>query len=83
MDIDLFEKYESNVRGYIRSFPTIFTRAKNATVWDHHGKSYIDFFGGAGSLNYGHNDPAVQEAMIEYIRRDGMLNALDKATDAK
>lgn len=83
MDIDLFEKYESNVRGYIRSFPTIFTRAKNATVWDHHGKSYIDFFGGAGSLNYGHNDPAVQEAMIEFIRRDGMLNALDKATDAK
>lgn len=83
MDIDLFEKYESNVRGYIRSFPTIFTRAKNATVWDHHGKSYIDFFGGAGSLNYGHNDPAVQEAMIDFIRRDGMLNALDKATDAK
>ncbi|MBD3817070.1 MAG: aminotransferase class III-fold pyridoxal phosphate-dependent enzyme [Halothiobacillus sp.] len=83
MDIDLFEKYESNVRGYIRSFPTIFTRAKNATVWDNHGKSYIDFFGGAGSLNYGHNDPAVQEAMIEYIQRDGMLNALDKATDAK
>ncbi|WP_290680771.1 diaminobutyrate--2-oxoglutarate transaminase [Halothiobacillus sp. 15-55-196] len=83
MDIDLFEKYESNVRGYIRSFPTIFTRAKNATVWDHHDKSYIDFFGGAGSLNYGHNDPAVQEAMIDFIRRDGMLNALDKATDAK
>ena len=83
MDIDLFEKYESNVRGYIRSFPTIFTRAKNATVWDHQGKSYIDFFGGAGSLNYGHNDPAVQEAMIDYIQRDGMLNALDKATDAK
>ncbi|HUX81677.1 MAG TPA: diaminobutyrate--2-oxoglutarate transaminase [Halothiobacillus sp.] len=83
MDIDLFEKYESNVRGYIRSFPTIFTRAKNATVWDHKGKSYIDFFGGAGSLNYGHNDPAVQQAMIEYIQRDGMLNALDKATDAK
>lgn len=83
MDIDLFEKYESNVRGYIRSFPTIFTRAKNATVWDHKGKSFIDFFGGAGSLNYGHNDPDVQEAMIEYIRRDGILNALDKATDAK
>lgn len=83
MDIDLFEKYESNVRGYIRSFPTIFTRAKNATVWDHQDKSYIDFFGGAGSLNYGHNDPAVQEAMIDFIRRDGMLNALDKATDAK
>jgi len=83
MDIELFEKYESNVRGYIRSFPTIFVKAKNATMWDHHGKAYIDFFGGAGSLNYGHNDPAVKEALIDYIQRDGVTNALDKATDAK
>lgn len=83
MDIELFEKYESNVRGYIRSFPTIFVKAQNATMWDHHGKAYIDFFGGAGSLNYGHNDPAVKQALIEYIQRDGVTNALDKATDAK
>lgn len=83
MNIDLFEKYESNVRGYIRSFPTIFVKAQNATMWDHTGKSYIDFFGGAGSLNYGHNDPAIKRAIIEYIERDGVTNALDKATDAK
>ncbi len=83
MNIDLFEKYESNVRGYIRSFPTIFVKSKNATMWDHHGKAYIDFFGGAGSLNYGHNDPAVKRALIDFIERDGVTNALDKATDAK
>ncbi|MCL7751569.1 diaminobutyrate--2-oxoglutarate transaminase [Guyparkeria hydrothermalis] len=83
MNIDLFEKYESNVRGYIRSFPTIFVKSKNATMWDHHGKAYIDFFGGAGSLNYGHNDPAIKRAIIDFIERDGVTNALDKATDAK
>jgi len=83
MNIDLFEKYESNVRGYIRSFPTIFVKSKNATMWDHGGKAYIDFFGGAGSLNYGHNDPAVKRALIDFIERDGVTNALDKATDAK
>ncbi|MGC9457943.1 MAG: diaminobutyrate--2-oxoglutarate transaminase [Halothiobacillaceae bacterium] len=83
MDIDIFEKYESNVRGYIRSFPTIFTTARNATIMDHRGKAYIDFFGGAGSLNYGHNDPAVKAALIEYIQNDGITNALDKATAAK
>ena len=83
MDITLFEKYESNVRGYIRSFPTIFTTAKNATIMDHEGKAYIDFFGGAGSLNYGHNDPDVKAALIEYIKNDGIINALDKATAAK
>jgi len=83
MDITLFEKYESNVRGYIRSFPTIFTTAKNATIMDHEGKAYIDFFGGAGSLNYGHNDPDVKAALIDYIQNDGITNALDKATAAK
>ncbi|HHQ69783.1 MAG TPA: diaminobutyrate--2-oxoglutarate transaminase [Halothiobacillaceae bacterium] len=79
----LFEQYESNVRGYIRSFPTIFVKAKNATMWDHEGKEFIDFFGGAGSLNYGHNDPAIKRAVIDFMERDGVINALDKATDAK
>lgn len=83
MNLQLFSEHESNVRGYIRSFPTIFTRAKNATIWDYQGKEYIDFFGGAGSLNYGHNNPAVQQALVDFIQRDGVMTALDTATDAK
>ncbi len=83
MDIQLFEQHESNVRGYIRSFPTIFDRAESATIWDVSGKAYVDFFGGAGSLNYGHNHPVVNEALIAYIKRNGIANALDKATVAK
>lgn len=83
MDIKLFETYESNVRGYIRSFPTIFDVAESATIWDVDKNPYIDFFGGAGSLNYGHNHPVVNEALIAYIQRHGISNALDKATWAK
>lgn len=83
MDIALFEQYESNVRGYIRSFPTIFDTATSATMVDVDGKRYIDFFGGAGSLNYGHNHPLVNQALINYIQRNGVGNALDKATMAK
>jgi diaminobutyrate-2-oxoglutarate transaminase len=83
MDIDLFARFESNVRGYIRSFPTIFDTAVSATITDVNGKNYIDFFGGAGSVNYGHNSPLVNDALIHYIQRNGIGNALDKATSAK
>ncbi|AEG31381.1 diaminobutyrate--2-oxoglutarate transaminase [Thiomicrospira cyclica] len=83
MDISLFEQYESNVRGYIRSFPAVFDTATSATIVDVEGKRYIDFFGGAGSLNYGHNHPLINQALITYIQRNGITNALDKATVAK
>ena len=52
----IFEKLESEVRGYIRSFPTIFKKAKGAILTDEQGVEYIDFFAGAGTLNYGHNN---------------------------
>jgi len=79
----IFEEMESEVRGYIRSFPAVFDTAKGSEMFDEHGNRYIDFFAGAGSLNYGHNNPAVSAAMIEYLQHDGVLHGLDKATVAK
>ncbi|HKJ83195.1 MAG TPA: diaminobutyrate--2-oxoglutarate transaminase [Mariprofundaceae bacterium] len=79
----IFEEMESEVRGYIRSFPAIFDRAKGAHLYDDQENEYIDFFAGAGTLNYGHNNPAVSEALIEYIQHDGIVHGLDKATVAK
>ncbi|HDY84940.1 MAG TPA: diaminobutyrate--2-oxoglutarate transaminase, partial [Methylophaga sp.] len=52
MTLEIFNKYESEVRGYIRSFPTIFDKSKMAEIWDESGKRYVDFFAGAGALNY-------------------------------
>src|SRR5690348_379476 len=81
--LHVFEQYESQVRSYCRSFPTIFTKAKGYKMWDADGKEYIDFFAGAGALNYGHNHPAFKSKLIEYVLNDGVTHSLDMATSAK
>lgn len=82
-EIKRFEELESNVRSYCRSFPTVFTKAKNAKLIDIDGKEYIDFFAGAGALNYGHNNDYIKKAVLEYIERDGVMHGLDMYTQAK
>ncbi|WP_417820295.1 diaminobutyrate--2-oxoglutarate transaminase [Terasakiella sp.] len=79
----IFEQVESQVRGYVRSFPAIFDRAEGALLFDEHGNRYIDFFAGAGTLNYGHNHPLITEAMIEYLKGNSIIHGLDMATSAK
>lgn len=79
----IFEKLESEVRGYIRSFPTIFEKAKGAILTNEQGVDYIDFFAGAGTLNYGHNNEHISKALIEYLQNDGIVHGLDMATVAK
>ena len=81
--LDVFDRRESEVRGYIRSFPTVFDRATGSTLVDADGREYLDFFAGAGVLNYGHNNPAFTRALIEYLERDGIIHGLDMATSAK
>ncbi len=79
----IIETMESNVRGYVRSFPTTFEKAKGAKLIDEQGVEYIDFFAGAGTLNYGHNNDRVSDALIKYIQNDGIVHGLDMATVAK
>lgn len=83
MSLDIINKLESNVRIYSRLFPEVFSRAKGDFIYSVGGKSFIDFFCGAGSLNYGHNHPALQEVMIKYIQSDGIIHGLDMATSEK
>ena len=52
-------------------------------MFDEGGKAYIDFFAGAGSLNYGHNNETLKRALVEYIENDGITHALDMTTVAK
>jgi len=80
---NVFEKLESEVRGYCRSFPTVFSRAKGAELWSEDGTRYIDFFAGAGALNYGHNPDALKSALIEYLAGDNITHGLDMYTVAK
>lgn len=76
----IFENHESQVRSYSRSFPTVFKKAKGYKMWDTDGKEYIDFFAGAGALNYGHNNEKMKKKIIEYIEEDGISHSLDMAT---
>lgn len=83
MNTEIFEKYESEVRSYCRSFPAVFTRAKDSVIYAEDGKEYIDFFCGAGALNYGHNNEYIKKRVIEYLESDGIIHSLDMFTSAK
>lgn len=82
-DLKIFDRMESQVRGYIRSFPVLFTYAKGSILRDDTAKEYIDFFSGAGTLNYGHNNELFKAKLIDYVESDGVVHGLDMATSAK
>ncbi|MEV6771909.1 diaminobutyrate--2-oxoglutarate transaminase [Nocardia sp. NPDC051030] len=79
----VFEALESNVRGYCRSWPAVFDTARGAWLTDENGKEYLDFFAGAGALNYGHNNPVLKQSLIDYLLADGITHGLDMSTTAK
>ncbi|HEX3779499.1 MAG TPA: diaminobutyrate--2-oxoglutarate transaminase [Pseudonocardiaceae bacterium] len=81
--MNIFESVESEVRSYCRNWPVVFDRATASTLYDEAGNAYLDFFAGAGALNYGHNNPILKEALLDYLRRDGVTHALDMQTVAK
>lgn len=80
---EIFETYESDVRSYCRNFPAVFTTAVGSIVNDVDGNSYIDFFDGAGALNYGHNNPYIKAKVIEYLQGDGVMHWMDMMTAPK
>lgn len=80
---ETFEKYESNVRSYCRKFDAIFDVAKGSLIYDINKKPYIDFFSGAGALNYGHNNGYIKKVLVEYLEDDKIMHGLDFYTKAK
>lgn len=83
MDLSVFSSMESEVRSYVRAFPTVFQSARGSILTDESGRDYIDFFCGAGAINYGHNHPTLKRDVIDYLSADGIQHALDMATSAK
>ncbi len=80
---NIFQSFESGVQSYARSFPRVFDRAEGAEVWDADGNRYLDFLSGCGSLNYGHNNPVMKSALLDYISRDSITHSLDMHSVAK
>ena len=81
--MNIFEQYESEVRGYCRTFPAVFSSAKGAWMTDISGQRYLDFFSGAGVLNYGHNNDRIKQPLIRYLLGDGITHTLDMYSEAK
>ena len=81
--MSIFEQRESNIRAYCRVYPVVFDKASNARQIDEEGKEYIDFFAGAGVLNFGHNNERMTSAVVDYIQSGGVTHALDMQTTAK
>lgn len=54
-------------RGLGNTHPVFIERASGARVWDIDGKEYVDFVGGIGVLNVGHNHPRVVQAVTEQL----------------
>jgi diaminobutyrate-2-oxoglutarate transaminase len=79
----VFDRLESEVQSYARSFPVTFKKAEGSWLTDTDGNRYLDFLAGAGSLNYGHNNPVLQERLIDYIKANGITHGLDMHTSAK
>jgi len=78
-----FDHLESGVRSYCRVFDQVFDQAQGAAVYDREGRRYIDMLCGAGALSYGHNDPHIKAAVIDYLQSDGIISSLDLFTTAK
>lgn len=61
---ELLELRAQNVpRGVATSHPIFAVRGEGARLWDVEGNEYIDFVGGIGVLNVGHNHPRVVQAI--------------------
>jgi 4-aminobutyrate aminotransferase/(S)-3-amino-2-methylpropionate transaminase len=61
---ELIKLREKNVpRGVATNHPIFAARGEGARLWDVDGNEYVDFIGGIGVLNVGHNHPRVVQAV--------------------
>jgi diaminobutyrate-2-oxoglutarate transaminase len=81
--MDVFESLESEVRSYCRGWPAVFRKATGSRVYDEDGRAFLDFFAGAGTLNYGHNNPRLKEKLLLYLAEDNIVHSLDMYTTSK
>jgi 4-aminobutyrate aminotransferase len=63
------EGRERYVARGISTPPLVVERAEGARIWDVDGREYIDFAGGLGCANLGHNLPAVVDALHAQVDR--------------
>lgn len=60
---------ENIARGVLTAHPIVVDRAEGGYLWDKSGRRYLDFVGGIGVINVGHNHPRVIAAVQEQLKR--------------
>lgn len=76
---DLDKLYEKNFSNSLFEFFKLanmvehYDKASGMKVWDKEGNEYLDFMGGFGSLNLGHNPPSVIEALKNHFDKPNLL----------
>jgi putrescine aminotransferase len=76
--LDLYKRYMNpslaTMMGLL-GFDKRFVRAEGVRVWDEDGVEYLDFLGGYGALNFGHNDPRLNAALERVNDAPNLLQA--------
>jgi 4-aminobutyrate aminotransferase/(S)-3-amino-2-methylpropionate transaminase len=68
-DIALAARDKNGPRGVVTAHSIVVDRALGSEVWDVDGRRYLDFVGGIGVLNVGHNHPRVVAAVTEQLTK--------------
>lgn len=72
----LYEKHFSNSLLELFKLSNLivhYERASGIKVWDKEGNEYLDFMGGFGSLNLGHNPASVIEAVKSHFDKPNLI----------
>ncbi len=79
--IDIEENYKQYINPNlyrllkILGFNKKFVKAKNTKVWDEKGEEYLDFLGGYGALNIGHNNDFVINSLSKINNSPNLLQS--------
>ena len=68
-DVWLDRRTKSVPRGVVTAHPLVVEKASGSEVWDTEGNRYLDFVGGIGVLNVGHNHPKVTAAVTRQLSK--------------
>ncbi|MFW6386508.1 MAG: aspartate aminotransferase family protein [Bacillota bacterium] len=78
---EILDYYRENINPQlVRMFSLLnfdkdFVRAEEARIYDQEGEEYLDFLGGYGALNYGHNPEEIKAAVRKVAQMPNLLQA--------
>ncbi len=59
---------------FVEAYPRILEAGNGAVVWDEQGKEYVDMISGLGAISVGYNDPIINLAVMEQMRKGTLFS---------